>query len=198
MNEAIAAQTKATELMAKYKIEVSESEYSAEDLAVEGCYMEEYTFSRRRDWWMVKIINTITKHYGCQWLICRHERHYYPQFVARKCDIGTVKAVFVNVTQTIHNEIHEMKLKGDDAYSYGLGFASGLEEAYRKQDEAHPEYALVMCVPQEVKDKTNEWCTGRANLAQSAYHNVTDTYTAGYNSGKNSLNGKLKNGNMIE
>ena len=36
--------------------------------------------------------------------------------------------------------------------SYGLGFASGLKDAFERQKEEHQEWGLVMVIPKEVTD----------------------------------------------
>lgn len=189
-NEAIAALTKARALMAKYKVEVSDAE--TQDPVAEGRTIEDFSFSKRRDWWAERLAYVICPHYGCRYLLRRKHRcrTYRLHVFGRHDDMeGCIEALRFAHGAVYANIRHYSR---DDAYSYGCGFADGLRSAYDAQDAEHPEYALVMMTPDEVERAAEAMSTGPLsdNGLPSAHRGTA--YDDGYRDGVGHLRHKIE------
>lgn len=159
--EAKAALLKARELMAKHKLTQADLD-EATGREVRSV-VTEISFSKRREPWIYEVAPVIAENNCCA-VICRHyrrEHNRYVGFIGLEDDIGLCVEMFFYAVDCVRAVNKETKktYKGYPTYfikevcdSYGLGFASGLKDAFERQKEEHQEWGLVMVIPKEVTD----------------------------------------------
>ena len=168
--EAKAALLKARELMAKHKI----SEHDFADIKkkeVKTIYTG-VTYTKRGEYWIPSLAAVIAENYCCRTaanIPYRGAQKRTMMFVglvgdvdlcvkifeyavesARKCSVSYLRRKFSGRGDTL-----TAKDKADIKNSYSLGFASGVGEAFKDQNEKEAGWGLVMTVPQEVNDACN-------------------------------------------
>lgn len=165
-NEAKAALLKAKELMAQHKIEEADFEDAQNKKVVR--VKTKFTCSKRRDSWMGSLSAVIARNFCCQATTSRKWNHQTRTvtFVGLEGDIDTCVAVFEYAVSCTMDGIKKIKRDYADfsqeyrkrlCDGYGFGFAEGVSEAFKKQEEQDETgWGLVMVVPKEVHDAVKE------------------------------------------
>lgn len=164
--EAKIALLKARELMAKHKL--TEAELGeAENQAVRNV-LTDVTCSKRRDPRIIHLGAVIGENYCCT----SYRSHNPGQqtqmvgFIGLEEDVEICTAIFKYAVDCVRSEIKRIKKECRDyptnyvrslCASYGYGFAAGVLEAFRKQQEENKEeWGLVLVMPQEVIEASRQ------------------------------------------
>lgn len=192
-NEAKAALLKAKELMAQHKIEEADLEDAQNKKVVQ--VKTKFTCSKRRDSWMGSLSAVIARNFCCQATMSRKWNHQTRTitFVGLEGDIDTCVAIFEYAVSCTMDGIK--KIKCDYANfsqeyrkrlcdGYGFGFAEGVNEAFKKQEEYDETgWGLVMVVPKEVHDAVKE--LKPENVGEAAADRMSmSLFYDGYEDGK--------------
>lgn len=161
-HEALAALLKARELMARHKLTEATLE-KANGQAVKDIKTN-ITFSKRRDPWIASLSSVICKSYCCKGYRT-HIKGRQTQtvgFIGLENDVEICTTVFRYAVDCVYAEIKRIKIENEGrprSYvgtlcdSYGYGFAAGVFEAFnRQQQENKEEWGLVLTMPQEVRE----------------------------------------------
>lgn len=178
--EAKAALLKARELMAQHKLrpeDVKETEKVKVINEPVGV-----TCTTMTDTWAASLSATIAKHYCCK-AFRTHRKHGKVNeisFVGLEDDFAVCKQIFLYAYDCIKARTtdiqKEHRRKGyssteirEMCNAYGFGFERGLKSAFKRQQEKHQEWGLVMVVPQEVEAATAHYgppsVYGKANTS---------------------------------
>lgn len=190
--EAQAALLKARELMAKHKL----SELDLKDVGrqeVKDVELE-ITCSKRRDPWIVNLSGVIAENYCCKGYR-RHSPGSQTQrmgFIGFEDDVEICVVVFQYAVDCVLTKIKEIKqeykqygLQADYIKkmcdSYGYGFVSGTNRAFKKQQE----WGLVLVTPKEVQEASAHWSKHEFNARAALSENLhMSAYNSGYADGK--------------
>ena len=191
-HEARAALLKARQLMAEHKL----SELDFQDLNHREVKKIQtgITASKRKNPWIIDLSNVIGENYCCKayWSHGKREQTRHIGFVGFEDDVEICITVFRYAVDCVLSEIKRIKEKNscyDNRYvtelcnSYGLGFAVGVLQAFRKQKEENEKYGLVLVVPKEVLDG----CKGmkKENFRANVEENISRReYERGFVNGK--------------
>lgn len=190
-HEAFLAMTKARELMAKYHMEVSIEDMDPHMTEVTTRLLD-YPFTKKTRWWISSMMEVLCERYCCR--VSYYHRHrcrtYRPRIFGRRCDVDAVEDAAVAIA-FVEARIAGQGLDRNAAFYYGRGFAAGLNEAFKEQDEARPEMALVMSVPEEVNAAYKCAVTGRP-LSGPNYTLDFEAFERGLEEGRRHLQGKLQ------
>jgi hypothetical protein len=192
-NEARSALLKAKELMARHKISEDDLE-NIKNKKVKTL-VTRFTCSKRREPWMVDLSAVIGENFCCQ--AFRH-REWNKQtnvigFIGFEDDVDACVAIYDYAISCVRDGISKIK-KEWQGYSreyrkklcdgYGFGFSSGVATAFEKQKETDETgWALVMVIPQEVKEMTKNF--GSKDFKGAAQENASrSAYLDGYSDGE--------------
>lgn len=191
-NEAKAALLKARELMITHKL--TEAELGdAKDKTVQKVPTD-VTYSKRRDPWISPLSAIIGEKFCCTAFQRRvkGKQTQTAAFIGFAEDIEICRSVFEYAVDCIRSEIERIKkeYKGYPAdyvtskcVGYGYGFVFGIENAFARQNEKNPEWALVLTKPNEVIAEAEK--LQKVDFKPKAARSVdADTYNKGYADGK--------------
>ena len=160
-HEARAALLKARQLMAEHKL----SELDFQDLNNREVKKIQtgITASKRKNPWIIDLSNVIGENYCCKAYRShgKREQTQHIGFVGLEDDVDICITVFRYAVDCVFSEIKRIKEKNScysNRYvtrlcnSYGMGFAVGVFQAFRKQKEENEMYGLVLVIPQEVTE----------------------------------------------
>lgn len=200
-NEAKLAIKKAQELMARYKLEITDVE--EQNLKVEKLETGIY-FSNRKDRWRGSLIRVIAKNYCVEnyLSIPYHSSRRQICLIGTKQDMEICMDVFMFASSYVEEWFKEFKKEDGWKYSaqylnalkntYGMAFSEGGEEVLERQMEQNTqEWGLVMAPPKEAMD----YVAGLEYLKSKAKVNIThekEIIYEGYMAGKElKLNDKI-------
>lgn len=196
-NEAKCALLKAKQLMAEHKI----ARIDIEEVKVKKVKRveTEYTYTKRGEWWMSGLAQIIAENYCCR----SAGSHYKGSqkrtiiFVGLEDDVDLCAMVFSYAVDSARSLANQHCKEYAKQYPYGLsasdksviknsyasGFAKGVMEAFREQQEVADEstWGLVMVVPKEVNESCKDFRTDRY---VSSHAIDGDSRRTGYNEGK--------------
>jgi hypothetical protein len=192
-HEARSALLKAKKLMAQHKISETDLE-NIENKKVKTVHTP-FTCSKRREPWMANLSAVIGENFCCQ-AIGGHRRNKQTNtigFVGFEDDIDACVAIFEYAVTCVRDGIEKIK-KEWQGYSreyrkklcdgYGFGFSSGVATAFERQKETDETgWALVMVIPQEVKEVTKDF--GHTNFRSAAREQMSrEAFLDGYYDGE--------------
>lgn len=191
-HEAELAMKKARELMAKYRMEVSLDQMDPEQIKVETREIEDITFTKRHGFWIACLADIVSKRFCCMRTLAYYGRGrtYHLQLYGRKCDVDVCEEVIRYAVAAVRNHIASAGYGPDEAYSYGTGFAVGINDAYLQQDHEHPEYGLVMIVPESVKKAHTDDINGKI-LSSPTFEWSDERYCEGRENGAAHIRKKI-------
>lgn len=170
-HEAQSALAKAQQLMAEYKISMAEVEDKEQRKAHE--HLAGVTYSARRDPWILRLSQVISKNYCCESFSYREQgkQTYKLYFCGLNEDVEICMIAFKYAMDCIQSEIKQRKSKGklfnytnelitSMCNGYAFGFIKGLDEAFEEQKRAAAQseanWGLVLSTPPEVKQRMSE------------------------------------------
>ena len=204
-NEAKAALLRAHELMAKHKL--TEADCTETEMRKVRRVTTQFNLHERGGYgkWMLDLANTVAKQYCCEALLVRDSLFTRPCFIGLDNDVDVCVEVYSYALRAIDTKFHHLRCSENvrtyklPSYlirkfnDYGYGFADGLNEAFMRQNGEHPEWALVMVTPTEVKKASDNLCTG--HIAHSPKP-CGKSYSDGFNDGKEFRPNKSLKGEM--
>ena len=161
-NEAIAALSKARELMARHKLTERDIDIKSSKVVTE---LLDIYYTARSSIWVLKLARVIAESCCCKSYSNRMYRKKTMQIgiVGFKEDTEVCKKLITYAYEHVCGRISEIKrrLKNENSAAeitqrgkaYGIGFTEGLNQAIAEQNEANQEYGLVLLTPKEVNDK---------------------------------------------
>lgn len=192
--EAQAAMCKARELMAKHKLD--EKDFEEKKKVIKTVRLADVTYTRRRDFWILKLMNVVSENYTCERFVYREKgkQTRYVNFVGLEEDVNICEDVFRYALGCIRNGIKnkEIEYKVSTAndkklinLSYGYGFIEGLQRAFDKQNaENEKDWGLVLSIPKEVNDYIKDTTTTK-NVKEKKVNKINrEIYLAGEQDGK--------------
>lgn len=170
-HEAQSALAKAQQLMAEHKISMAEVEDKEQRKAHE--HLAGVTYSARRDPWILRLSQVISKNYCCESFSYREQgkQTYKLYFCGLNEDVEICMIAFKYATDCIRSEIKNRKSKGklfnytnelvtSICNGYAYGFIKGLDEAFEEQKRAASQsevnLSLVLSTPPEVAKRMSE------------------------------------------
>lgn len=190
-NEAKAALLKAKELMIKYKMtEADFEEIKKQELKSFRCEDISWT-TDSGNIWMVDLANLIANEYMCvaSWATRKGARTHVLTLTGMGDDLEICKSVtgyaFGFVEDRV-NHLHRVYRRQDPkaiTNSYAKGFILGLEMAFEDQKEEHPEWALMVVEPEEVKEFKNILGSKTVKTKKADYNPLA--YLKGQTDGQN-------------
>lgn len=189
--EAQAAMLKAQQLMVKYRIEEGDLEDP------DKCEVREIatgiTCTSTVDPWIAHLCKVVAQNYRCECFMRQRKRSKQKQMViiGLNDEPEVADAIFKFARSVIYREIDAMrkqgKAKGYGVHalrpftdSYAVGFIYGMRDKFDQQKEKHPEWALVVCTPQEVTAKISEL---EVSPMGSKFDFSRDAYAKGHRDG---------------
>jgi len=192
--EAKAALLKARELMAAHKIEeIDLVDVKKKEIKT---IFTEVIYTKRGEYWIPHLAAVVAENYCCRTasnIPYKGAQKRNMMFVGLEGDVDLCVQIFEYAVESSRKcskryLMHEYRGKGsllttkdkeDIKNSYSLGFASGVREAFKDQDNKEAGWGLVMTVPQEVNDAC-DFKKDRYNARKTVYRNAND---AGYTEG---------------
>lgn len=170
-HEAQSALAKAQQLMVEHKISMAEVEDKEQRKAHE--HLAGVTYSARRDHWILRLSQVISKNYCCESFSYREQgkQTYKLYFCGLNEDVEICMIAFKYAMDCIQSEIKQRKSKGklfnytnelitSMCNGYAFGFIKGLDEAFEEQKRAAAQseanWGLVLSTPPEVKQRMSE------------------------------------------
>ena len=170
-HEAQSALAKAQKLMAEHKISMTEIKDKEQRKAHE--HLTGVTYSARRDPWILRLAQVISKNYCCESFSYREKgtQTHKLYFCGLDEDIEICMIAFKYATDCIRSEIKKRKSKGklfnytnelitSMCNGYAFGFIKGLDDAFEEQKRAAAQseanWGLVLSTPPEVKQRMSE------------------------------------------
>ncbi len=160
--EAQAALLKARELMAKHKLTAEECREGQSDNVVKRTVGVECT--KMTDAWALELGAIIGSRYCCK-VYRQHvkgAKKVTVGFIGLEDDFEVCRRVYLYAYECVKarcRDIHSRHRNWNTATelremcnAFGWGFCSGLESAFRAQEQEHQEWGLVLAVPQAVED----------------------------------------------
>lgn len=185
-NEAKSALLKASELMAKYKIEEQDIQKTNPENVIEK--MVGITYTMMTDQWVLALANIIAEHYCCKAFFsrCPKGKRMEIGFIGLNKDYSICVTAFRYAYDFVkyHCKMLRKEHRTQDTdgktvrircNSYGWGFCSGLMEYFERQQQENPQWALTMIVPVPVLQhidnmkSTKRKCSS-IKLDQEYYH----------------------------
>lgn len=198
-NEAKKALLKAKQLMAEHKI----AEVDLEEIKIKKVKRIDtgYEYTKRGEFWMSTMAHVIAENYCCRSAssVYHGKQKRTIIFVGLEDDLDLCSMVFsyaVDSARVLAKE-HAKEVSKQYAFgftakekntainSYVLGFARGVEEAFKQQKEMQTadegSWGLVMVIPKEV----NDFCKHFKNDRHASSHSInSDSMSHGYAEGK--------------
>ena len=199
-HEAQSALAKAQQLMAEHKISMAEVEDKESRKAHE--HLAGVTYSARRDPWILRLSQVISKNYCCESFSYREQgkQTYKLYFCGLNEDIEICIIAFKYATDCIRSEIKKRKQKGklfnytneliiSMCNGYAYGFIKGLDEMFEEQKRAATQseanWGLVLSTPPEVGQRMSELGLKKTKFQSKQAAKVSKSdYEAGKKDGK--------------
>lgn len=157
-HEARAALLKAKELMIKNKLSEADFEDTKDHKMVHLVSQKVAWTTDSGNTWMVDLSSTIAENYMCSaaWNHRKGSRTYTLVITGLDDDAELCKTVIEYAVEFVTGTARSLaRRKRSDiksvTKSYASGFIAGLKLAFEVQQEEHPEWALVVVKPDEVK-----------------------------------------------
>lgn len=193
-HEAKAALLKARQLMAEHKLTEAELK-DVEKQAVKDIRTD-ITCSKRRNPWVIPLSAVIGENYCCKGYRNRRygEQTNYVGFIGLEDDVEICVEIFKYAVDCVLAEVKRIKKDNQCYYSsyvkklcdsYGYGFANGVAEAFKKQQEENEEqgWGLVLVMPKEVEEASQH--LGHEAFRSRSQEDISgDMYAKGYYTGK--------------
>lgn len=192
-NEAKAALLKARELMAEHKLRPEEIK-KAENVKVVRELLN-VTCTAMTNPWAVSLSAVIAEHYCCRAYRTRNHggKTNTIGLVGLEDDFEIAKRIFLYAYDCVIPACqHQIKRDPNDfpgtyrekCNAYGWGFVRGVNAAFRRQEEEHQEWGLVMVVPKAVDDSMADMGK-KTSFGKEQTGGWRDAYRAlGYQAGK--------------
>ena len=184
-HEAQSALAKAQQLMAEHKISMAEVEDKEQRKAHE--HLAGVTYSARRDPWILRLSQVISKNYCCESFSYREQgkQTYKLYFCGLNEDVEICMIAFKYATDCIQSEIKKRKQKGK-LFNYTNELDEVFEEQKRAAAQSEANWGLVLSTPPEVKQRMSELGlkTTTFRSKQAAKVSKSD-YEAGKKDGRN-------------
>ncbi|WP_270425424.1 DUF2786 domain-containing protein [Blautia intestinalis] len=163
--EAYAALVKARELIAKNKLD--ERDFEEKKKVIKTVKLADITYTKRRDPWIISLMNLVSKNYSCEGFTCREKGKQTRDvnFVGLEEDVNVCEDVFRYALGCIYSGIEKIKKQYGSStglttmtkklinLNYGYGFINGLQKAFDKQNaENEKDWGLVLSIPKEIND----------------------------------------------
>lgn len=200
--EARAALLTARKLMAKHKLTEEDVQEKASQKLIKALVNAHFT--RMTDAWACSLAKIAAEHHCCATYCSSYSggKVYTVGFIGLEEDFKICKQVFLYAYEFVKKEAEritkEMNVgaskKRIAKNSYGIGFCSGLKEAYKEQDKLNEEWGLVLVMPPEVNDSLKSMSKRKVNN-QKHIDNNSALINKGYQDGKNFKN---KNNQKLE
>lgn len=193
-HEAKAALLKARKLMAEHKL--SEDDINAVENQSVRKVVTDITCSKRRNPWIIDLSAIIGEHYCCK-AFRRNEWRKQTMnvgFVGLEDDVEICAEIFkyavdcclAEAKRLKYQYVYQTLLQSDITRlrnGVGYGFAAGLSAAFEKQQEENREWGLVLQIPSEVREATQDFA--KADFKPKAKNEFSAlAYTEGYAAGK--------------
>lgn len=159
--EAREALLKARELMAKHKLQPEECQERQSVKVVKQTVGMECT--QMTDTWVPELAAIVGERYCCK----AYRQHVKGAkkvtmgFIGQEDDFEVCRRIYLYACQCVKARCEGIRARerGRSATelremcnAFGWGFCSGLEDAFRQQQQEHQEWGLVLALPQAVKD----------------------------------------------
>ena len=195
--EAQAALLKARELMAKHKLSERDLK-EADEQEVKDVELE-ITCSKRRDPWIMNLAGVIAENYCCKGYRRRSpgSQTYRMGFIGFEDDVEICTAIFKYAVDCVLEKTKEIKkaykrdgLRADYIRkvcdSYGYGFVSGTNKAFKKQQEENQQkWGLVLVIPREVQEASAHWRNHEFKARTAQIENLhRSAFNTGFTDGK--------------
>lgn len=195
-NEAYVAAQKAQELFVKYNISRNDVDRLHHDTRRVVQKSTGISCTAMTDPWVINLACVIADNHKCKAF-----RYQAPRarlmtigFIGFEEDFEFCFRIFKYAYNCVTERCKELRARYKSAYTagqlreaanaYGAGFVSGLRAVYRKQQEEHQEWGLVLVTPTEVNDifqkMSNPKAFGKVNLSEHGAE-----YNRGYRDGLN-------------
>ncbi len=192
--EAKEALLKARKLMVKHKLRPEDC--TKTDSVIRSLIGVECT--KMTDTWATNLSAVIAEHYCCTAYRSKRARSKKVEigFIGLEDDFEICKNIFLYAYNCIKNQCTKIKkLHRCEGYTgaelreicnaYGWGFCWGLEDAYKKQQEANQEWGLILAVPEPVRTAADKMGMP-SSYTQSAIDIWQKKYAeSGYRDGEN-------------
>ena len=160
-HESQAAMLAARRLIVRYKI--SEKELRAEQEQSVESLETDFTFSKRKELWILDLANTIAPKYCCASYTSRFPGKQTRTicFMGFEEDLKLCNIIFAYAVNCVRASIKAIQSESaaldrrtvkDICSSYAYGFVDGLRFAFERQDQDDKEFALVLAVPSKVQE----------------------------------------------
>lgn len=191
-NEAKLALLRARELMAQHKLRPEECVKTPNMTVVKKTCMVEVSKTKYK--FAVTLSQTIADYYCCRSYYTKMQgsRMHKIGFVGFEEDWQICSKIYEYAFDCIRSGYEDVIKRNmhrdgvtrrDLAESYAYGYARGIREALKKQNDEHQEYALVMVTPNEVLETMKK---GFKSEAYNTRFNLNQTYqNKGYEEGLN-------------
>lgn len=192
-NEAKLALLKARKLMADHKIR--EADITPTNRAKVVNQLTGITCSKRKNAWAVGLSVIIAQNYCCKSWRRREKGKQTVKIgiVGLEDDFNVCNAIFKYAYDYVSTRCDEIRKGYKGKYTpsyiveitdaYGVGFYTGLQDAFRKQQEKCKEYALVLTTPKEVTEEISK-LGGPSEFKEMKFdRNLKDYQTLGYKDG---------------
>ena len=168
-HEAKIAMLKARTLMAQHKLTYAEVDPQISKIEERET---RHAATKQRDYWKISLAETIASKYSCVALTERKHgsKTYHIVFTGYDKDLEICCEVYDFAAGFADNRIKDLykalKDSGCDATTtrkmgngYGFGFARGVRDAFKQQDEEQEFVALVLRIPDELQEQTDSLAT---------------------------------------
>lgn len=197
-NEALSSMAKARELMAKYKIEISEVKDS-NNKTKENIIKDNFgvTYNGRQSW-KGSLSLIIADNFGCY---CYIDVDKSIKILGKETDVKVVQQLILFGINIIEKESDKLvkeyrrqkkSIRGLTK-EYGLGFVAGVKEKFKEQNKFNIEGCQLMIIKDKDVDKEFKALHTRKSRSKSKrYSEHEEVYNKGYKEGKQfSANGRL-------
>ena len=189
--EAKAALLRARELMAKHKLRPEECVDAQSAKVIRESL--DITCTAMTNPWACALSAVIAEHYCCQAFRsrARGRKVVTVGLVGLEDDFEIAKRIFLYAYDCLISAIkREIKYNPKDprgtyrekCNAYGWGFVSGVDAAFRDQEEEHKDWGLVLVVPKAVTDSMKDM--GKKSTFGKDKDNYADCKAAGYQEGR--------------
>lgn len=188
--EAMAALLKAKELMAKHKLTEADFEEAKKQEMVHLQVDDIKWTTDSGEVWVASLCGLIAENYCCVtcWFTPRKTRTHILQITGMQEDAELCTEVIKYAVGFVRGAVKDLQIRyrREDPksimMSYAKGFTQGLELAYEDQKEEHPEWALVVVKPEEVKQFEEGLGTKSVRTHQTAFNPTA--HLQGFNDGR--------------
>lgn len=197
-NEALSSMAKARELMAKYKIEISEVKDSA-NKAKENIIKDNFGVTHDgRQIWKYRLSSIIADNFGCY---CYVNFDKNIKILGKETEVKVAQQLILFGINIIEKESDKLvkeyrrqkKSVRGLVKEYGLGFVAGVKKKFEEQNKFNNHECSLMIVKDKDVIKEFESLHCKASKSKNRrYSEYKDAYNKGYKEGQQfSANGRL-------